>query len=100
MQDAAQDLQGELGDPAAVVLLGSPEPAKVSMVAAFSPGVSTQRRAMTIPGQLMSVGTNCKHSFDKVIDAITETTRSVRYEANHDCDSCSARSMPDMSLGN
>jgi len=39
MQDAAQDLQGELGDPAAVVLLGAPEPSKVSMVAAFSPAV-------------------------------------------------------------
>lgn len=37
MQDAAQDLESELGDPAAVVLLGSPEPAKVTMVAAFSP---------------------------------------------------------------
>ena len=39
VQEAAQDLEQQLGDPAAVVLLGCPEPSKVSMVAAFSPKV-------------------------------------------------------------
>ena len=41
MQEAAQELQQQLGDPAAVVLLGATQPSKVSMVAAFSPQVGT-----------------------------------------------------------
>lgn len=40
VQEAAQDLEQQMGDPAAVVLLGCPEASKVSMVAAFSPSVS------------------------------------------------------------
>ena len=40
LQEAAQDLEQQLGDPAAVVLLGCPEASKVSMVASFSPAVS------------------------------------------------------------
>ena len=39
VQDAAQDLVSQLPDPGAVVLLGAPDPSKVSMVAAFSPKV-------------------------------------------------------------
>ena len=41
VQEAAQELQEQLGDPAAVVLLGATQPSKVSMVAAFSPQVGT-----------------------------------------------------------
>ncbi|KAK9824092.1 hypothetical protein WJX72_007684 [[Myrmecia] bisecta] len=39
LQDAAIQLRDQLADPAAVVLLSSPEAGKVSIVAAFSPSV-------------------------------------------------------------
>jgi alanyl-tRNA synthetase len=37
MQTAAQQLQEQLGDGAAVLLAGVPEPAKVTLVVAFGP---------------------------------------------------------------
>ena len=42
LQEAATQLQEQLGDPAAVCLLSVPEEGKVSMVAAFSPAVVKQ----------------------------------------------------------
>lgn len=42
VQEAASQIQADLGDPAAVFLISSPDAQKVSMVAAFSPTVIGQ----------------------------------------------------------
>lgn len=42
LQEAASQIQADLGDPAAVFLISAPEANKVSMVAAFSPAVISQ----------------------------------------------------------
>lgn len=42
LQEAASQIQADLGDPAAVFLITSPDAHKVSMVAAFSPAVIGQ----------------------------------------------------------
>lgn len=42
VQEAASQIQADLGDPAAVFLISSPDAHKVSMVAAFSPAVIGQ----------------------------------------------------------